>query len=99
MLEWGGVPLTERSFEEVCAVLERGGDNVEVVVEPAPSDEHAALAALGALTGPGSQPPQLLFGTPAYSASYTSFKRFLHLSTLYNLLCFLNHTSSSMFRR
>ncbi|PZC84275.1 hypothetical protein B5X24_HaOG205470 [Helicoverpa armigera] len=36
VLEWGGVPLTERSFEEVCAVLERGGDSVELLVEPAP---------------------------------------------------------------
>ncbi|XP_068618702.1 regulating synaptic membrane exocytosis protein 2 [Battus philenor] len=36
VLEWGGVALTERSFEEVCAVLERGGDIVELLVEPAP---------------------------------------------------------------
>lgn len=36
VLEWGGVPLTERSFEEVCAVLDRGGDSVELLVEPAP---------------------------------------------------------------
>ncbi|GBP15320.1 Protein piccolo [Eumeta japonica] len=44
--EWGGVPLIERSFEEVCAVLERGGDIVEVLVESAPpSDDHAAATA------------------------------------------------------
>ncbi|XP_052741814.1 regulating synaptic membrane exocytosis protein 2 [Bicyclus anynana] len=36
VLEWGGIPLTERSFEEVCAVLERGGDVVDLLVEPAP---------------------------------------------------------------
>ncbi|XP_045536139.1 regulating synaptic membrane exocytosis protein 1 [Papilio machaon] len=36
VLEWCGVPLTDRSFEEVCAVLERGGDTVELLVEPAP---------------------------------------------------------------
>ncbi|XP_045450829.1 regulating synaptic membrane exocytosis protein 1 [Melitaea cinxia] len=43
VLEWGGVPLTERSFEEVCAVLERGGDSVELLVEPAPQlDEPPA---------------------------------------------------------
>lgn len=41
MLEWGGVPLIERSFEEVCAVLERGGDNVELLVEPAPQLEDS----------------------------------------------------------
>ncbi|VVC90893.1 unnamed protein product [Leptidea sinapis] len=35
VLEWCGVSLTERSFEEVCAVLERGGDTVELLVEPA----------------------------------------------------------------
>ncbi|KAI5645462.1 PDZ domain (Also known as DHR or GLGF) domain-containing protein [Phthorimaea operculella] len=35
VLEWGGVPLTERSFEEVCAVLEHSSDNVELLVEPA----------------------------------------------------------------
>ncbi|XP_061378344.1 regulating synaptic membrane exocytosis protein 1 [Danaus plexippus] len=43
VLEWGGVPLIERSFEEVCAVLERGGDSVELLVEPAPQlDEPPA---------------------------------------------------------
>ncbi|CAG5025546.1 unnamed protein product [Parnassius apollo] len=41
VLEWGGVPLTERSFEEVCAVLERGGDTVELLVEPAPQLDDA----------------------------------------------------------
>ncbi|XP_053606180.1 regulating synaptic membrane exocytosis protein 1 isoform X2 [Plodia interpunctella] len=46
VLEWGGVPLTERSFEEVCAVLERGGDSVELLVEPAPQlDDQPAPAA------------------------------------------------------
>ncbi|KAJ8713413.1 hypothetical protein PYW07_013783 [Mythimna separata] len=45
VLEWGGVPLTERSFEEVCAVLERGGDSVELLVEPAPQmDEPPSQA-------------------------------------------------------
>ncbi|CAH0584192.1 unnamed protein product [Chrysodeixis includens] len=45
VLEWGGVPLTERSFEEVCAVLERGGDSVELLVEPAPQmDDTPAQA-------------------------------------------------------
>ncbi|CAH2091149.1 unnamed protein product [Euphydryas editha] len=47
VLEWAGVPLTERSFEEVCAVLERGGDSVELLVEPAPQlDESPAPPAL-----------------------------------------------------
>ncbi|XP_013140064.1 PREDICTED: regulating synaptic membrane exocytosis protein 2 [Papilio polytes] len=46
VLEWCGVPLTERSFEEVCAVLERGGDTVELLVEPAPQlDDPPAPAA------------------------------------------------------
>lgn len=43
VLEWDGVPLTERSFEEVCAVLERGGDSVEVLVEPAPQLDDPPL--------------------------------------------------------
>ncbi|XP_063382543.1 regulating synaptic membrane exocytosis protein 1 isoform X2 [Cydia fagiglandana] len=42
VLEWGGVPLTERSFEEVCSVLDRSGDNVELLVEPAPPQDDAA---------------------------------------------------------
>ncbi|XP_073947259.1 regulating synaptic membrane exocytosis protein fife isoform X3 [Choristoneura fumiferana] len=45
VLEWGGVPLTERSFEEVCAVLERGGDSVELLVEPAPPQDDTAAPA------------------------------------------------------
>ncbi|KAJ0178364.1 hypothetical protein K1T71_006187 [Dendrolimus kikuchii] len=44
VLEWGGVPLTERSFEEVCAVLDRGGDNVELLVEPAPQMDDLPTA-------------------------------------------------------
>ncbi|XP_072947554.1 uncharacterized protein Fife isoform X2 [Epargyreus clarus] len=48
VLEWGGVPLTERSFEEVCAVLERGGDSVELLVEPAPQLDDAPPPALAA---------------------------------------------------
>lgn len=35
MLEWGGVQLTDRSFEEVCAVMDRAGDMVELLVEHA----------------------------------------------------------------
>lgn len=46
MLEWGGVPLTERSFEEVCAVLERGGDSVELLVEPAPQMDDTPPATM-----------------------------------------------------
>ena len=33
MLEWGGVPLTDRSFEEVCAVMDRTGEVAELLVE------------------------------------------------------------------
>ncbi|XP_075978855.1 regulating synaptic membrane exocytosis protein fife isoform X2 [Anticarsia gemmatalis] len=50
VLEWGGVPLTERSFEEVCAVLERGGDSVELLVEPAPQlDDQPTQASQSSL--------------------------------------------------
>ncbi|XP_052129416.1 regulating synaptic membrane exocytosis protein 1 isoform X2 [Frankliniella occidentalis] len=33
VLEWGGVPLTDRSFEEVCSVMDRTGDVAELLVE------------------------------------------------------------------
>ncbi|XP_044762020.1 regulating synaptic membrane exocytosis protein 1 isoform X2 [Coccinella septempunctata] len=33
VLEWGGVSLIDRSFEEVCAIMDRTGDVVELLVE------------------------------------------------------------------
>ncbi|XP_076315821.1 regulating synaptic membrane exocytosis protein 2-like [Tachypleus tridentatus] len=33
ILEWGGVTLVDRTFEEVSDIIERTGDNVEVVIE------------------------------------------------------------------
>jgi hypothetical protein len=33
VLEWDGVPLVDRSFEEVCAVMDRTGDVAELLVE------------------------------------------------------------------
>lgn len=35
VLEWGGVSLIDRSFEEVCAIMDRTGDMVELMVEHA----------------------------------------------------------------
>lgn len=35
VLEWGGVSLIDRSFEEVCAIMDRTGDVVELLVEHA----------------------------------------------------------------
>ncbi|CAH1169578.1 unnamed protein product [Phaedon cochleariae] len=35
VLEWGGVSLIDRSFEEVCAIMDRTGDTVELQVEHA----------------------------------------------------------------
>lgn len=35
VLEWCGVPLTDRSFEEVCAIMDRTGDVAELLVEHA----------------------------------------------------------------
>ncbi|GJQ87412.1 hypothetical protein Trydic_g14555 [Trypoxylus dichotomus] len=35
VLEWGGVSLVDRSFEEVCAIMDRTGDVVELLVEHA----------------------------------------------------------------
>lgn len=35
MLEWNGVSLVDRSFEEVCTIMDRTGDTVELLVEHA----------------------------------------------------------------
>ncbi|XP_031346559.1 regulating synaptic membrane exocytosis protein 1 isoform X2 [Photinus pyralis] len=35
VLEWGGISLIDRSFEEVCAIMDRTGDMVELLVEHA----------------------------------------------------------------
>lgn len=35
VLEWCGVSLTDRSFEEVCAIMDRTGDVAELLVEHA----------------------------------------------------------------
>lgn len=35
VLEWGGISLIDRSFEEVCAIMDRTGDVVELLVEHA----------------------------------------------------------------
>lgn len=56
VLEWGGVPLSERSFEEVCSVVEHGGDSVEILVTSPPPDEHTPMQSSQ------QHPPQLLFG-------------------------------------
>lgn len=33
VLEWAGVSLANRSFEEVCGIIDRSGDVVELLVE------------------------------------------------------------------
>ncbi|XP_065162627.1 regulating synaptic membrane exocytosis protein 1 isoform X2 [Atheta coriaria] len=35
VLEWGGVSLIDRSFEEVCSIMDRTGDVIELLVEHA----------------------------------------------------------------
>lgn len=35
ILEWCGASLTDRSFEEVCAIMDRTGDTAELLVEHA----------------------------------------------------------------
>nr|CAD7430077.1 unnamed protein product [Timema monikensis] len=35
VLEWDGMPLVDRSFEEVCAVMDRAGEVAELLVEHA----------------------------------------------------------------
>jgi C-terminal processing protease CtpA/Prc len=36
VLEWNGVSLIDKSFEEVCAVMDRAGDAAELLVEHFP---------------------------------------------------------------
>lgn len=75
VLEWGGVPLTERSFEEVCAVLERGGDSVELLVEPAPQlDDQPAQPSQGSHHHHG------LYGTRHYHPYLPSKTMINHFS-------------------
>lgn len=38
ILEWCGMSLVDRSFEEVCAIMDRTGDIAEVLVEQKASD-------------------------------------------------------------
>lgn len=33
VLEWGGVQLTDRSFEDVCTIMDHTGEVVELLVE------------------------------------------------------------------
>nr|XP_024214691.1 regulating synaptic membrane exocytosis protein 1 isoform X3 [Halyomorpha halys] len=33
VLEWGGVSLVDKTFEEVCSIMDRTGDSVELLVE------------------------------------------------------------------
>jgi hypothetical protein len=35
ILEWCGVSLVDRSFEEVCSIMDRSGDVTELLVEHA----------------------------------------------------------------
>lgn len=35
ILEWNGVSLIDRSFEEVCSIMDRTGDVIELLVEHA----------------------------------------------------------------
>ena len=33
VLEWGGISLVDKSFEEVCSIMDHTGDTVELLVE------------------------------------------------------------------
>lgn len=33
VLEWGGVSLVDKTFEEVCSIMDRTGDSVDLLVE------------------------------------------------------------------
>lgn len=57
VLEWGGVPLTDRSFEEVCSVMDRTGEVAELLVEHS-SDLYVSYSKFEFLS---SKIPQLYF--------------------------------------
>lgn len=58
-MEWNGVSLVDRSFEEVCTIMDRTGDTLDLVVEHATDfrmsdimDEATAAAAAAGAAGP-----------------------------------------------
>jgi hypothetical protein len=54
ILEWCGMSLVDRSFEEVCAIMDRTGDVAELLVEHAATDFRMCdLLDDGNLQGPG----------------------------------------------
>lgn len=54
MLEWNGMSLVDRSFEEVCAIMDRTGETVELLVEHAADFRMCDLLDDSAPPGSGS---------------------------------------------
>lgn len=54
VLEWNGMSLVDRSFEEVCAIMDRTGDTVELLVEHAADFRMCDLLDDPAPLNPGS---------------------------------------------
>lgn len=59
ILEWNGMSLIDRSFEEVCSIMDRTGDIVELLVEHATDfrmcdlfDENLPPGNAGGQSGP-----------------------------------------------
>lgn len=36
ILQWDGISLVDKTFEEVCAIMDRSGDRVELLIDPSP---------------------------------------------------------------
>lgn len=54
MLEWNSVSLVDRSFEEVCSIMDRTGDTVELLVEHATDFRMCDLLDEGTTMNPSS---------------------------------------------
>ncbi|XP_057665301.1 regulating synaptic membrane exocytosis protein 1 [Diorhabda carinulata] len=67
VLEWGGVSLIDRSFEEVCGIMDRTGDTVELLVE------HATdLRMCDLLDDPIPPPTTIITGRKASDANISA---------------------------
>lgn len=54
VLEWNSYSLVDRSFEEVCAIMDRTGDTVELLVEHAADFRMCDLLDEATPLNPGS---------------------------------------------
>lgn len=54
MLEWNGVSLVDRSFEEVCSIMDRTGEAVDLLIEHATDFRMCDLLDEASPSNPGT---------------------------------------------